>query len=113
MLNVFTIRDGDLVELSVGHTFAYILEGGILEETEELYGSENGGEYYHYYRCTSDGMESIEKIVRDPSTLIWGRVDQEHGGRDVSEEEAMSVVNYYREKRLNLQMKFFSDYSLQ
>ena len=113
MLNVFTIRDGELVELSAGHTFAYILEGGILEETEELYGSENGGEYYHYYRCTSDGMESIEKIVRDPSTLIWGRVDQEHGGRDVSEEEAMSVVNYYREKRLNLQMKFFSDYSLQ
>ena len=113
MLNVFTIRDGELVELSAGHTFAYILEGGILEETEELYGSENGGEYYHYYRCTCDGMESIEKIVRDPSTLIWGRVDQEHGGRDVSEEEAMSVVNYYREKRLNLQMEPFSEYPMQ
>lgn len=113
MLNVFTIRDGKLVELSVGHTFAYILEGGILEETEELYDSDNDGEYYHYYRCTSDGMESIEKIVRNPSTLIWGRVDQENGGRDVSEEEAMSVVNYCREKRINLQMESFSKYPMQ
>lgn len=112
LLNVFTIRDGTLVELSAGYTFAYILEGGILEETEEIYNSENGGEYYHYYRCTRDGMESIEKIVRDPSTLIWGRVDPENGGRDVTEEEATSVINAYSAKRLEVNMQSFAEYPL-
>lgn len=111
MLNVFTISDGELVELSAGRTFAYILEGGILEETEELYGSEKGA-YYHYYRCTSDGMESIEKIVQDPSTLVWGHVVPDKGGRDIAEEEALSIIETYSSIRLYTEMKPFTEYPL-
>ena len=112
MLNVFTIRDGDLVELSAGHTFSYILEGGILEETEELYGAKNAGGYWNYFRCTAEGVVSIEKIVRDPSTSVWGRVDPQNGGRDVSEEEAVSVIRKYSEMRMEPDMTPFADYPM-
>lgn len=111
-LNVFTVNDGELVELSAGHTFAYILEGGILEETEELYGAKNAGGYWNYFRCTAEGVVSIEKVVRDPSTSVWGRVDPQNGGRDVSEEEAVSVIRKYSEMRMEPDMTPFADYPM-
>lgn len=111
-LNVYTVMNGELVELSAGRSFAYILEGGILEETEEVYGPENGGGYWNYYRCTGDGTVSIEKIVQDPSTLIWGRVDAT-GGRDITEEEALSVIGRYSALRLEPDMIPFTDYPMQ
>ena len=55
----------------------------------------------------------IEKIVRDPVTLVWGRVEAGKEGRDVTETEAMDVVNGYRAKRLDVQMKPFSEYPFQ
>ena len=111
LLNIHTIENGELKKLADG--IHYICQGGILEETQEDYDPRDLGEFWRYSRLTEDGMEFIEKIVQDPTTNIWGRVEAEKEGRDVSEEEAMGVVNYYRAKRLDSQMKRFSEYPLQ
>ena len=42
--------------------------------------------YQGYARGLS--LEFIEKIVQDPTTSVWGRVEAGRGGRDVTEEEA-------------------------
>ena len=111
LLNIHTIENGELKKLADG--IHYICQGGILEETQEDYDPRDLGEFWRYSRLTEDGMEFIEKIVQDPTTDIWGRVEAGKEGRDVSEEEAMGVVNYYRAKRLDSQMKRFSEYPLQ
>lgn len=101
-LSMHTIVNGEISEQSI---CAYICEGGILEECSE-YG--DGGSYHQYSRLTVDGVEVIEKIVRDPSTLYWGRVEAGKDGRTVTEEEAMSVINSY--ERMELDMKPFTEY---
>ena len=110
LLNIYTIENGELKQLA--HGIYHVCEGGILEETEEYSDSRVNGEFWSYSRLSENGLEFIEKIVQDPTTLVWGRVEAGKEGRDVTEEEAMSVVNYYRERRMDLQMKSFSKYPL-
>lgn len=109
ILRIHSLRDGSLWDMNMG-TFAYVCEGGILEETLDFLEDSDRGEYWQYYRCTKNGAEPIEKIVRDPYTLYWGRVQAGKEGRTITEEEAMSVRNSY--KRIVLDMKPFSQYPL-
>lgn len=110
LLNIHTVEDGKMKKLASG--IDYICEGGILEETQENYDPRDLGEFWRYSRLTEDGIEFVEKIVQDPVTLVWGRVEAGKEGRDVTEVEAMGVVNAYRAKRLDMQMKPFSEYPM-
>lgn len=110
LLNIHTIENGKLKKLASG--IHHICEGGILEETQEDYDFDDPGEFWRYSRLTENGPEFIEKIVRDPITLVWGRVEAGKDGRDVTEAEAMGVVNAYRAKRLDMQMKPFAEYPM-
>ncbi|MCI7810291.1 hypothetical protein MR626_13615 [bacterium] len=105
-LRIFTIQDGDLKQYA--SDISYICTGGILEKCEEEQADQ--GRYYGFYRCGANGPEFIEKIVRDPYTLYWGRGQAGKDGRTVTEEEAMSVLNSY--KRIELDMKPFPEYPL-
>lgn len=109
ILRIHSIRDRELWDMNMG-TFAYVCEGGILEETLDFLEDGDRGEYWQYYRCTENGAEPIEKIVRDPYTLYWGRVQAGKEGRTVTEEEAMAVRNSY--KRMELDMKPFPQFPL-
>ena len=110
LLNIHTIENGELKKLASG--IDHVCEGGILEETQENYDPRDLGEFWRYSRLTENGLEFVEKIVQDPVTDIWGRVEYGKDGRDVTEVEAMAVVNAYRAKRLDLQMKPFSEYPM-
>ena len=68
------------------------------------------GEYYAFYRCGADGPEFIEKIVRDPITLYWGRSQAGQEGHTVRAEEAQEVIASYQ--HLSLDMKPFAEYPL-
>ena len=105
-LRIFTIQNGELTQYA--SDVSYICAGGILEECEE--GQSDQGEYYAFYRCGATGPEFIEKIVRDPYTLYWGRVQAGQEGRTVREEEAMEVIASYQ--HLNLDMKLFTEYPM-
>ena len=105
-LRIFTIQNGELTQYA--SDVSYICAGGILEECEE--GQSDQGEYYAFYRCGATGPEFIEKIVRDPYTLHWGRVQAGQEGRTVREEEAMEVIASYQ--HLNLDMKLFTEYPM-
>ena len=105
-LRIFTIQDGDLKQYA--SDISYICAGGILEKCEEEQADQ--GRYYGFYRCGANGPEFIEKIVRDPITLYWGRGQAGKDGRTVTEEEAMSVINSYQ--RIELDWKPFTKYPL-
>ena len=105
-LRIFTIQDGVLKQYA--SDISYICADGILEECEE--GKSDQGEYYAFYRCGATGPEFVEKIVRDPYTLYWGRVQAGQEGRTLREEEAMEVIASYQ--HLNLDMKLFTDYPM-
>ena len=105
-LRIFTIQNGELTQYA--SDVSCICAGGILEECEE--GQSDQGEYYAFYRCGATGPEFIEKIVRDPYTLHWGRVQAGQEGRTVREEEAMEVIASYQ--HLNLDMKLFTEYPM-
>ena len=105
-LRIFTIQNGELTQYA--SDVSYICAGGILEECEE--GQSDQGEYYAFYRCGATGPEFIEKIVRDPYALHWGRVQAGQEGRTVREEEAMEVIASYQ--HLNLDMKLFTEYPM-
>lgn len=109
ILRIHSIRDGELWDMNMG-TFAYVCEGGILEETLDFLEEGDRGEYWQYYRCTVNGAEPIEKIVRDPYTLYWGYVQAGKEGRTITEEEAMAIRNSY--ERITLDMKPFPEYPL-
>ena len=106
-LRIFTIQDGVLKQYA--SDISYICADGILEECEE--GKSDQGEYYAFYRCGATGPEFIEKIVRDPYPLYWGRVQAGQEGRTVREEEAMEVIASYQ--HLSLDMKLFTEYPMQ
>ena len=106
-LRIFTIQDGVLKQYA--SDISYICADGILEECEE--GQSDQGEYYAFYRCGATGPEFVEKIVRDPYTLYWGRVQAGQKGRTVREEEAMEVIASYQ--HLSLDMKLFTEYPMQ
>ena len=105
-LYIFTIQDGE--RKLYASDISYICEGGILEICDER--EINQGRHYSFYRSGSIGPEFIEKIVRDPITLYWGRGQAGKDGRTVTEEEAMSVLDSY--KRIELDMEPFTKYPL-
>ncbi len=105
-LQIFTIRDGKR-ELYASN-ITYVCQGNILEKCEE--DNPDQGEYYAFYRCGADGPEFIEKIVRDPITLYWGRSQAGQEGHTVRAEEAQEVIASYQ--HLSLDMKPFAEYPL-
>ena len=108
-LSIHTIKDGKLWDMDMGY-FSYVCEGGILEVSEDFTDYGNGSAYHYFYRCTEDGVEPIEKIVRDPITLYWGHALAGQDGKTVTEEKAKSILNSY--KRLDLDWKPFAEYPL-
>ena len=108
-LSIHTIKDGKLWDMDMGY-FSYVCEGGILEVSEDFTDYGNGSAYHYFFRCTEDGVEPIEKIVRDPITLYWGHALAGQDGKTVTEEKAKSILNSY--KRLNLNWKPFAEYPL-
>lgn len=111
-LRVHTIKDGELWDMGIDlNHFAYVCEGGILEESADDPERGQQESYWHYYRCTPNGIESIERISRDPITMYWGHIVTGQDGKTVTEEAAMAVRNSY--KRIHLDMKPFEDYPLQ
>ena len=107
-LTVYTIRDGEVKKVAYG--VAHILEGGILEISEEHVPNNEGREFYEFSRYQEDTVEMIEKIVRDSFTSYWGRVEAGKEGRTVREEEALSVIESYKAKRIRLDMKPYAEY---
>ena len=94
----------------VAYGFSHVLEGGILETSEEHVPNNDGREFYEFSRYREDTVEMIEKVVRDSATSYWGRVEAGKEGRTVREEEALSVIESYTAKRIKLDMKPFSEY---
>lgn len=110
-LRVHTIKDGELWDMGIDlNHFTYVCEGGILEASADSPDRGQQESYWHYYRCTENGLESIEKVVRDPITMYWGHVVTGQDGKTVTEETAMAVRNSY--KRIRLDMKPFAEYPL-
>ena len=108
-LSVYTIQDGEVKEVAGG--ISHILEGGILESSDEHAPGNINRAFYEFYRYTEDGGQLIEKVMYEPDGY-WAR--QEHGknGHAVQEEEALSVINAYKVKRIELDMKPFSEYPM-
>lgn len=102
-MQIFTIRDG--ARTLYASDISYLCQGNILEQCEE---SDDSDRFYAWYRCGADAPEFIEKIVRDPYTLYWGRVQAGQEGRTVRTEEAQETINSYPRQPLN--MKPFSEY---
>lgn len=102
-MQIFTIRDG--TRTLYASDISYLCQGNILEQCEE---SEDSGRFYAWYHCGADTPEFIEKIVRDPYTLYWGRVQAGQEGRTVRTEEAQETIHSYPRQTLN--MKPFSEY---
>ena len=108
-LSVYTIQDGEVKKVAGG--ISHILEGGILESSDEHAPGNINRAFYEFYRYTEDGGQLIEKVMYEPDGY-WAR--QEHGknGHAVQEEEALSVINAYKVKRIELDMKPFSEYPM-
>lgn len=106
-MTVYTIRDGEVKE--VAGTISHILEGGILEASDEHTPGNSLRAFYEFIRYTEDGGQMIEKIAYQPSGY-WTRQENGKDGYAVQEEEALSVLNAYKAKRIDLDMKPFSEY---
>lgn len=109
ILSIRTIRDGELWDMGI-NSFTYVCEGGVLEDSLDFVDYGDGSRYYSFYRCTDNGAEMIEKVVRDPFTLYWGHALAGQDGKTVTEEKAKSILNSY--KRLELDWKSFAEYPL-
>ena len=57
-----------------------------------------------------NGIVGIEKVVRDPGTLYWGHVVAGQDGKTVTKETAMGIIDAYTAKRMELEMKPFTEY---
>ena len=108
-MSVYTIQDGEVKE--VAGTISHVLEGGILECSDEHAPGNSLRAFYEFLRYTEDGEQMIEKIVYQPSGY-WTRQEYGKDGRAVQEEEALSVINAYKAKRIELDMKPFSEYPM-
>ena len=109
-LSIHTIRNGELWDMGI-YGFDYVCEGGILEESDDYVGREDGSLYHAFYRYTDNGFEMIEKVVRNPISLHWGHALLAGPDRKtVTEEKAKSILNSY--KRIELDWKQFSEYPL-
>ena len=108
-LSVYTIQDGEVKKVAGG--ISHILEGGILESSDEHAPGNINRAFYEFYRYTEDGGQLIEKIMYEPDGY-WARQENGKDGRAVQEEEALSVINAYKTKRIELDMKPFSEYPM-
>ena len=108
-LSVYTIQDGEVKEVAGG--ISHILEGGILESSDEHAPGNINRAFYEFYWYTEDGGQMIEKIMYEPDGY-WARQENGKDGRAVQEEEALSVINAYKAKRIELDMKPFSEYPM-
>lgn len=108
-LTVYTIRDGEVKE--VAGTISHVLEGGILEASDEHAPGNSLRAFYEFIRYTEDGGHMIEKIVYQPSGY-WTRQASGEDGYAVQEEEALSAINAYKAKRIELDMKPFTEYPM-
>ena len=109
ILSIHTIRDGELWDMGI-NSFTYVCEGGVLEDSLDFVDYGDGSRYYSFYRCTDDGAEMIEKVVRDPFTLYWGHALAGQDGKTITEEKAKSILESY--KRIELDWKPFTKYPL-
>lgn len=108
-LSVYTIQDGEVKKVAYG--ISHILEGGILESSDEHAPGNINRAFYEFYRYTEDGGQMIEKVMYEPDGY-WARQENGKDGRAVQEEEALSVINAYKAKRIELDMKPFSQYPM-
>ena len=108
-LSVYTIQDGEMKDVAGG--ISHILEGGILESSDEHAPGNINRAFYEFYRYTEDGGQMIEKVMYEPDGY-WARQENGKDGRAVQEEEALSVINAYKAKRIELDMKPFSEYPM-
>ena len=108
-LSVYTIQDGEVKDVAGG--ISHILEGGILESSDEHAPGNINRAFYEFYRYTEDGGQLIEKVMYEPDGY-WARQENGKDGRAVQEEEALSVINAYKAKRIELDMKPFSEYPM-
>ena len=108
-LSVYTIQDGEVKAVAGG--ISHILEGGILESSDEHAPGNSNRAFYEFYRYTEEGGQMIEKIMYEPDGY-WARQENGKDGRAVQEEEALSVINAYKAKRIELDMKPFSEYPM-
>ena len=108
-LSVYTIQDGEVKDVAGG--ISHILEGGILESSDEHAPGNSNRAFYEFYRYTEEGGQMIEKIMYEPDGY-WARQENGKDGRAVQEEEALSVINAYKAKRIELDMKPFSEYPM-
>ena len=106
-LSVYTIRDGEVKKVAYG--ISHVLEGGILESSDEHAPGNSSRAFYEFSRYTPEGLEPIEKIMYEPDGY-WAR--QEHGknGHAVQEEDALSALNIWKAKRIPLDMKPYTEY---
>ena len=109
ILSIHTVRDGKLWDMGI-NGFTYVCEGGVLEDSLDFVDYGDGSQYYSFHRCTENGAELIERVVRDPGTLYWGHALAGQDGKTVTEEKAKSILNSY--KRMELDWKPFSEYPL-
>lgn len=109
-MTIYTIQDGEVK--AVAGTISHVLEGGILECSDEHAPGNSLRAFYEFLRYTEDGEQMIEKIVYQPSGY-WTRQEYGKDGRAVQEEEALSVINAYKAKRIELDMKSFYEYPFQ
>ena len=110
LLNIHTIRDGELVYLeTLG--ISNICEGGILESAEDFVQSEDRKDFHAYYRYTGNEIELIEAIRREPISKYWSHRVEDGDYQPVSEEKAQSIISSY--KRIDLDMKPFTEYPFQ
>ena len=108
-LSVYTIQDGEVKDVAGG--ISHILEGGILESSDEHAPGNINRAFYEFYWYTEDGGQLIEKVMYEPDGY-WARQENGKDGRAVQEEEALSVINAYKVKRIELDMKPFSEYPM-
>ena len=108
ILYVHSIKNGELWDMNSPYMYySYVLEGGMLE-IEEM--REPDGVFYSYFQITKDGIMEIEKVVRDPATLYWGHAVAGQEGKTVTKEKAMSIIDTYKAKRIELDMRPFEEY---
>lgn len=107
LLSIHSVKDGEVWDMGI-NCFAYVCEGGILEDTLDFIDYGNDSDYHEFYLCTEDGAEPIERVMRDPVTLYWGHALAGQNGKTITAEKAKSILDSY--KRIELDMKPFSEY---
>ncbi len=106
-MTVYTIRDGEVQQVAYG--ISHVLEGGILESSDEHAPGDINRKFYEFYRYTPEGGEMIEKIMYQPDGY-WSHQESGKDGYAMQEKDAMAALDVWKAKRIKLDMKPFSEY---